>query len=394
MSTLTAHSPGRIVELTSVKAERIPWHIWASVIAAACIMSGLYWDISWHESIGRDTFWTPAHLLIQFGALLAGVCSAYLIFSITFGRNDAAKQASVSVLGFRGPLGALIAAWGAAAMVISAPFDNWWHNAYGLDVKIMSPPHTLLAMGIAGIMWGSVILILGQMNRADDALRRRLQWLLLCTGGFIIVQDMMFKLEYTNRVLMHSAIFYLVVTLGMGVMLEGIGRASGYRWARTMMTGFYTVLFLLALWIFPLFPAEPKLGPVYQPVSHMVPLHFPILIVFPAFALDLIFPRIQHLGKWTQAAIEGAVFVLVLLAVTWPTGTFLVYWPAARNWFFGTQEFAFFINPTLASVRNVFFDWEPTRARFLVTMGLAVVGGILSTRVGIAWGNFLSRVRR
>ena len=33
-------------------------------------------------------------------------------------------------------------------MLTSAPFDNWWHNAYGLDVKIVSPPHTLLILGI------------------------------------------------------------------------------------------------------------------------------------------------------------------------------------------------------------------------------------------------------
>lgn len=393
MSTATLDRPPDIAVVSS-RPERIPWHIWASALAAGCIMSGLYWDISWHETIGRDTFWTPAHLLIQFGAILAGTCSAYLIFSATFSNNQAVKRASVNVLGFRGPLGAFVAAWGAVAMVTSAPFDNWWHNAYGLDVKIMSPPHTLLAMGITAIMWGSVILVLGQMNRAEAMLRRRLQWLLLCTGGLIVVQDMMFKLEYTNRVLMHSGIFYLVVTLGMGIILEGIGRASGYRWARTVMTGFYTVLFLATLWIFPLFPAQPKLGPIYQPVSHMVPLHFPILILVPAFALDLIFPKIQKLGKWAQATIEGFVFVAVLLAVSWPFGTFLVYWPAARGWLFGTQEFAFFINPIVPSVRNVFYPWEPTRWLFLVNMALAVIAGILSTRIGIMWSNFLARVRR
>ena len=30
-------------------------------------------------------------------------------------------------------------------MLTSAPFDNWWHDAYGLDVKIISPPHMFLA---------------------------------------------------------------------------------------------------------------------------------------------------------------------------------------------------------------------------------------------------------
>lgn len=376
------------------RVERIPWYSWAAALAAACIMGGLYWDISWHETIGRDTFWTPAHLLIQFGAVLAGTSSAYLIFSTTFGKSHLGKPSSVNVLGFRGPLGAFIAAWGAVAMITSAPFDNWWHDAYGLDVKIMSPPHTLLAMGIAGIMWGSIILILAQMNRADGALRRRFQWLLLCTGGFIVVQDMLFKLEFSNRVLMHSAIFYLVVPMGMGFILEGIGRASEHRWPRTIMTGLYTVLFLLALWVFPLFPGEPKLGPVYQPVSHMVPLHFPVLILAPAFVLDLTFPLIRSMGKWTQAAIQGTVFLVVILAVSWPLGTFLVYSPAARTWLFGTQEFAFFLNPSLPSIRNVFHAWESTRTQFLSIFGLAFLSGILGTRIGIAWSGFLTRLRR
>ena len=393
MSTITI-APSTARAIPSVKAASIPWYLWAAVAATACILSGLYWDISWHETIGRDTFWTPAHLLIQFGAVLAGIYSAWLIFSTTFSRDPAAKLGSVSVLGFRGPMGAFICAWGGAAMIISAPFDNWWHNAYGLDVKIVSPPHTLLALGIAGIMWGSVILILGQMNRAEPGLRRRLQWLLLFTGGFIVAQDMMYKLEFTNRIYMHSARFYLGVTIGMGVMLEGIARSSGFRWARTTITGLYALFFLLGVWILPLFPAEPKLGPVYQHVTHMVSLHFPVLIVIPAFVLDLILPKIKDRSKWTQAAIEGVVFVALLLAVSWPLGTFLVQSTAARNWFFGTQQFAYFLDPTLPGPRNVFYFTESTRALFLIKMGIAVVAGILSTRIGIAWGNWLARVRR
>lgn len=393
MSTVIAHSSAHLAAIPIAREERIPWHSWTSAIAVACIMSGLYWDIVWHETIGRDTFWTPAHLLVQFGAVLAGLGCAYLIFSISFGKNQAAKEATVNVLGFRGPLGAFIVAWGAATMITSAPFDNWWHNAYGLDVKIISPPHTMLVVGIAAIMWGSIILILGEMNRATPVLRQRLQWLLLFTGGFLLMQDMMFKLEYTNRALMHSAIFYMVVTLGMGIILEGIGRPSGYRWARTAIAGLYTVFFMLSLWFFPLFPAEPKLGPVYQHVDHMIPLPFPILVIIPAFVLDWLFPRIQHLGKWTQAAIEGIIFVAVLLAVMWPFGSFL-HSQAARSWIFGTQHFAYFLPPTAPNIRNVFFDFEPTRIQFLATLALAVIGGIASTRIGITWGNFLARVRR
>ena len=68
----------------------------------------------------------------------------------------ALRDASVNVFGLRAPLGVFLAGWGGIAMITSAPFDNWWHAAYGLDVKIVSPPHTLLILGIRGVSaWAS-----------------------------------------------------------------------------------------------------------------------------------------------------------------------------------------------------------------------------------------------
>lgn len=89
-------------------------------------------------SIGRDSFWTPAHVAIQMCGIIAGFSCGYLILSCTFGHDEALRAASVKVWGFRGPLGAFIAAWGGATMLTSAPFDNCWHHGYGLDVKIFS----------------------------------------------------------------------------------------------------------------------------------------------------------------------------------------------------------------------------------------------------------------
>src|SRR5215813_1638170 len=197
------------------QSQAIPWLVWANVIASVCIATGLYWDISWHETIGRDSFWTAAHLLIQFGAILAAFGSAWVIMCTTFGGDAEARANSVKVLGFRGPLGAFISAWGGGAMLTSAPFDNWWHEAYGLDVKIISPPHVLLAIGIAGIMWGGAILAISCLNRAQGDERISLQRILLIMGGFIIIQSMTLKLEYTNRVLRHSAISYLVISIAL-----------------------------------------------------------------------------------------------------------------------------------------------------------------------------------
>src|SRR5580698_7314921 len=153
--------PQAPAELTAV-----PWYIWSLFAASVSVVIGGYWDISWHMSIGRDSFWTPAHLAIQACGIIAAITSSYLIFSCTLGRNPALRPSTVVVWRFHGPLGAFIAAWGGATMLASAPFDNWWHNAYGLDVKIFSPPHVVLDGGVLAIQAGAVLLIASTMNRA------------------------------------------------------------------------------------------------------------------------------------------------------------------------------------------------------------------------------------
>ena len=145
-------------EAPSIRVESLPWYVWSSVVAVTSTTVGLYWDISWHIGIGRDTFWTPAHLAIQFGALITGLSCAYLILHTTFAGSREAKEASVKIWGLRGPLGAFIAAWGGFCMLTSAPFDNWWHDSFGLDVMILSPPHVVLLVGIFVMGFGGLIL--------------------------------------------------------------------------------------------------------------------------------------------------------------------------------------------------------------------------------------------
>src|SRR3954463_14932217 len=82
------------------------WLAYVAVVAALCVMVGVYWDISWHMSIGRDSFWTPAHLLIQSGGLLAGLCSGFVAIKCTFLPNDRDLATTVRLWGFRAPLGA------------------------------------------------------------------------------------------------------------------------------------------------------------------------------------------------------------------------------------------------------------------------------------------------
>src|SRR3954466_10847665 len=136
---------------------------------------------------------------IYLGGVVAGLTSGWVALRTTFAASDAERGTAVRFWGFRAPLGSWVCIWGAFAMLTSAPFDDWWHNAYGLDVKIISPPHMLLALGIAGIMWGGAILGASHLNRADGEQRTRLQRVVLLMGGFVVIQTMTLKLEYTNR---------------------------------------------------------------------------------------------------------------------------------------------------------------------------------------------------
>src|SRR5207237_7346366 len=118
-------------------------------------------------------------ILVYLSGILAGFSSGYVILATTFGRDPDTRAASVKMWGFRGPLGAFLCAWGGVAMIASAPFDNWWHNAYGLDVKILSPPHMLLTLGMIAIRFGTLLIILGQLNRSGGRTRTILSGLLL-----------------------------------------------------------------------------------------------------------------------------------------------------------------------------------------------------------------------
>jgi len=393
MSTAVFHATpsGTTSDFDQSHPKTVPIHIWICVVAAVSITFGLYWDISWHMTIGRDTFWTPAHLLLQFGAVLAAGSSAYRIFHRTFNRNAVDRGASLRVLGFRGSLGDFICAWGGAAMLVSAPFDNWWHNAYGLDVRIISPPHMLLAIGFDAIVLGSIVLILREMNQAEGALKKRLALLFLLAGGAFVTLTMMGRLGYTDRTQMHRAVFYMVVSIGPPLLLEAMSAASGLRWARTAIASVYTVSFLLPLWIFPLFPGEPKIGPVYQHVTHMVSLGFPVLILAPASVLDLLWPKISSWRRWPRACVTGLLYVVVLLIVQWPWADFLMS-PASRNWIFGTTQMAYFTPPDHNLVRNVFEI--QTAAAFFSTIGFALIAAIECSAAGISFGTWMRRVHR
>lgn len=382
------------LEIPTRSASRVPWYLWCATLGVTSVTVGAHWDVSWHRSIGRDTFWTPAHLAIYLCGVLAGVACGYLIFATTFGRDARMRSRAVHVLGFSGPLGAFLAAWGGVAMLTSAPFDNWWHNAYGLDVKIVSPPHTLLILGIFAIEIGSLFLIMAAMNRAEGEPRlfARLQWLLLYLAGLMLVLTMFFRMEYTWDVWLHNASAYISVSIGVPLYFAAVWAASRHRWASTWMTVIYSAVLIAMILILPLFPAEPKLGPVYQQVTHFIPPKFPLLLIVPAILLDLLWLRIGQRNKLLVSAISGPVFVLSFVAAQWPFASFLMT-PAAKNRFFGTGYVDYGTPSWAADVTRQFLHPQHGAALW-GGLGWAMLYAAISVWLGLLLGDWMRKIQR
>ncbi len=378
---------------TSVgRSPAVPWYLWCSALAVTSAYIGGYWDISWHRSIGRDSFWSAPHMAIYACGVLAGISSAYLILTTTLGRMTPLRDASVHIWGLSGPLGAFLAAWGGVAMLVSAPFDDWWHNAYGLDVRIISPPHMVLAAGFFGIELGTIMLLLAFMNRASEDERPALQRLFLYVGGCAVCESLLLKLEYIARPDMHSAFFYTVVILGTLGILTAAAVASQQRWACTIMAAVYTGFGVAFLWILPLIPAQPKLGPVYRQISHFIPWEFPLLVIVPAFAIDLILQRTTTWRPIVRALAVGVAFLAVFIAVQWPFAEFLMT-PLARNWVFGTGYMDFSTPARSVYARFVFVPPEAAM-QFWRGMLVATFTSSVMVWLGIHVGRFMQKVQR
>ncbi|HZF10796.1 MAG TPA: hypothetical protein VFE33_18565, partial [Thermoanaerobaculia bacterium] len=362
--------------------------------ASTCVILGVIWDISWHRSIGRDTFWTPAHLAIYTGGIVAGLTCGWVALTTTFAGSDADRGTAVRFWGFRAPFGAWVCIWGAFAMVTSAPFDDWWHNAYGLDVKIISPPHMVLAAGMIAIQLGTLLLAVSWANRMPPALQPRLSLAFAYASGILLVLVSTVVLEYSEANRQHSGRFYVVSAAVYPLLLLAAARGARRRWGATWTAVSYTVLRLGLLWILPLFPARPLLAPIYNPVTHMWPTEFPLLLILPALAVDLL---VQRFGTGDGPRRDGLLalaaafaFLAVFFVAQWLFADFMLT-PHARNWFFAADQWTYYNR--IDTWRHKFWDVDidPVTP---VKLGVAFVLAAVSARLGLLWGNWVGRVQR
>ncbi|MBX2841240.1 MAG: hypothetical protein KTR26_05685 [Flammeovirgaceae bacterium] len=390
----------------AISSERksIPWYIYSAVIATTCIITGLIWDISWHISIGRDGLFSPPHILMYIGGILAGFGGGYLMIKTTFFGSKEEREASVWFWWFRSPLSALFLVWGALAMMTSAPFDDWWHNAYGLDVKILSPPHAVLALGMVMVQLGGVMQLLTYQNQLQNTgnhspeMEKKIRFsriLYIYTIGMLLAILFILSTEYLNRNYAHASIFYKIGCVMFPLILVASSKASKLKWPATTAAGFYMGINMFMLWVLPLFPAEPKLGPIINQITHYVPYKFPLLLIVPCFFTDLAFQKIKDktLNDWWTSLIVGLVFFFSFLITEWFFAEFM-FSSYAANWFFAADALGYNWNPDWEH-RNSFYPWlEDSTTTLLTGLGIAAIFSVTFSRIGYWWGNWMKKVQR
>ena len=189
---------------------------------------------------------------------------------------------------------------------------------------------------------------------------------------------------------MHTSHFYQVSTAVFLFFILSAARASVARWPATTIAAVYTGLTLFMMLLMPLFAAQPLLGPIYVQVDHFMPTDFPLLLIVPAVALDLVLQRARRpLNDWLFAAVAAVVFVAAFVAVQWPFAEFLMT-PAARNCFFVSHRMPYSVDPAFQT------QWYVLRPADNLLRGLtiAVVLGYVSPRCALWWGNWMARVQR
>jgi hypothetical protein len=308
---------------------------------------GLAWDVRWHLWLGRNSFWIPPHLMIYSGVGAVGLIALAIVLIDTLryhhGFPSVNDRSTVRIWGvFHAPLGYIITGFGPLIALIAVPFDNWWHQLFGIDAVLWSPFHLMGAagglLGIIGIgyIFASEIAIERQYSQGNRTTRRFLGLSALEWGGLAIIASPM---ELSMLALTQFAPLAIgpleVLTYPLPLALSGaVCFVSAVCFVRKPFVATMTAILLsmhtaaiemFVPWATRLMVAQ--MGLRYRfgqaPAINTINLLLSLLFVLTALLIDG-FTRKQALST---ASIRGMLLIgtgVAILAITVPTGIALV----------------------------------------------------------------------
>ncbi len=278
-------------------------------VLAACIalgfgasIIGVGWDVQWHAAVGRDSFFIPSHLMLYSGVIIAGVLSLALVLRDSrlwrkpgSGVSDAN---TVHVLGrFYGPIGFIVCGFGMLTLLIAAPFDNDWHELYGIDVTVWAAFHVMGILGAAIGGLGLIYMVASEANRAAaprPAAEPRpwspLNGLVVAALAFLLPAPMVLLLPAalqwpTTEIGPLAFLTYpVMVALMTPLVLIAAVRFTGRVGAATLVGLLFTALRLAMVWLAPALTSllATALHETYRPYAPEYPL---VASIYPAWMI-------------------------------------------------------------------------------------------------------------
>jgi hypothetical protein len=217
-------------------------------------------------------------------------------------------------------------------------------------------------------------------------------WLFVIAGALLVMDRSIMLTEYSIKNMMHGGAFYRASMLAYPMAIVMMARASKLRWAGTITAAIFMAIMLALMWIIQLFPATPKLGPIYQPITHLVAMSFPALLIVPALGVDVVMQRVRA-RPLLLAVILSIVFLALYIAVQWPFASFLMT-PAARNALFNADNFVYWMSPSGVTWNHTWAPADPSSAPLAAHLGFALGLGAISSYLGLWFGTWMTKVRR
>jgi hypothetical protein len=205
MKTLDSHSTGKYSSTILIS----PIIYLLISIGVSLQISGSNWDIVWHGVGNVETFFTPPHSVIYSGVVLAigsvigGTIQA--AFRIRQQKNDATWFVLLLVPSSL-PLSLKIAAIGCILQLTAGPFDFLWHSLFGFD-GLLSPPHSVLAVGMLTTALGALIGIYGHYSNHSSKINNISSLSSLFSKLSLIVGFAVFLMVAVGMVLMFTLPF-------------------------------------------------------------------------------------------------------------------------------------------------------------------------------------------
>src|SRR5213080_3377085 len=151
---------------------RVPrWAIFGFALIGLLLQAfGLYWDIWRHVVVGRESFFTPPHLVLYAG--FGYVALAGIVGSVSGAVAPRWAGPRIRIVGLLVPVEFLLIGTGALFQAVAFPWDEAWHRlvAEGLvSETFWSPPHVMAIAGGIVSTFGFFLAVVLERTRWNGA---------------------------------------------------------------------------------------------------------------------------------------------------------------------------------------------------------------------------------